>query len=75
MTVGIGAGVVGAFASYFLMMPGVLAAGIMGFAITAGIMNLLGIDNSYLSSLVGSASAVIAVWLTRIHNSKSQGYE
>lgn len=36
----------------------------MGFAIMAGIMDLLGIDTSCLSALVGLASAVVAVWLT-----------
>jgi hypothetical protein len=63
--VGLGAGVVGAFASYiFMILAIVLVAGIMGFAITAGIMDLLSIDTSCLSSLVGLASAVVAVWLT-----------
>jgi hypothetical protein len=61
--VGLGAGVVGAFASYiFMILAIVLVAGIMGFAITAGIMDLLSIDTSCLSSLVGLASAVVAVW-------------
>jgi hypothetical protein len=63
--VGLGAGLVGAFASYVLLILGiVLVAGIMGFAITAGIMDLFSIDTSCLSSLVGLASAVVAVWLT-----------
>lgn len=63
--VGLGSGVIGAFASYVLMIIGIiLIAGIMGFAVTAGILNLFSIDNTCISSLIGLASAIAAVWLT-----------
>jgi hypothetical protein len=63
--VGLGAGIIGAFASYIFMILGiVLVAGILGFAVTAGVLELLGLDTSCISSLVGLASAVAAVWLT-----------
>ncbi|MGW8144033.1 MAG: TM7S3/TM198-like domain-containing protein [Anaerolineales bacterium] len=63
--VGLGSGVIGAFASYVLMIIGIiLIAGIMGFAVTAGILNLFSIDNTCISSLIGLVSAIAAVWLT-----------
>lgn len=63
--VGLGAGIIGAFASYFFLIMGIiLVAGILGFAVTAGILDLLGVSTSCISSLVGLASAVVAVWLT-----------
>lgn len=63
--VGLGAGIIGAFASYIFMILGiVLVAGILGFAVTAGVLELLGVSTSCFSSLVGLASAVAAVWLT-----------
>jgi hypothetical protein len=63
--VGLAGGVIGAFASYVFMMLGiVLVAGILGFAVTAGILNLLGVSTGCLSALVGLASAGAAVWLT-----------
>jgi hypothetical protein len=63
--VGLGAGIIGAFASYVFMIIGIiLVAGILGFAVTAGVLDLLGVSTSCLSSLVGLASAIVAVWLT-----------
>jgi hypothetical protein len=63
--VGLGAGIIGAFASYVFMILGiVLVAGILGFAVTAGVLELLGVSTGCFSSLVGLASAVAAVWLT-----------
>lgn len=63
--VGLGAGIIGAFASYVFMILGiVLVAGILGFAVAAGVLELLGLDTGCISSLVGLASAVAAVWLT-----------
>lgn len=63
--VGLGAGAIGAFASYvFVIMGLVLIAGILGFAVTAAILELLGLDNACISTLVGLASAVAAVWLS-----------
>ncbi len=63
--VGLGAGIIGAFASYIFMIIGiVLVAGILGFALTAGVLDLIGVSTSCLSSLVGLASAIAAVWLT-----------
>jgi len=63
--VGLGAGIIGAFASYIFMIIGiVLVAGILGFALTAGVLDLIGVSTGCLSSLVGLASAIAAVWLT-----------
>ena len=63
--VGLASGVIGAFASYIFMILGIiLVAGILGFAITAGILDLIGVSTGCLSSLVGLASAAVAVWLT-----------
>jgi hypothetical protein len=63
--VGLGAGIIGAFASYVFMIMGiVLVAGILGFAVTAGVLELLGVSTGCFSSLVGLASAIAAVWLT-----------
>ena len=63
--VGLGAGIIGAFASYVFMIIGiVLVAGILGFAVTAGVLELLGVSTGCFASLVGLASAVVAVWLT-----------
>jgi len=63
--VGLVAGVIGAFASYlFMMFAIILVAGIMGFAIAAGVLDLLGLDTGCIGFLVGLGSAGAAVWLT-----------
>ena len=63
--VGLVSGVIGAFASYLFMIMGiVLVAGVLGFAMTAGVLNLLNLDTGCISFLVGLASAGAVVWLT-----------
>jgi hypothetical protein len=63
--VGLGAGAIGAFASYvFVIMGLVLVVGILGFGVTAAILELLGLDTGCIASLVGLASAIAAVWLS-----------
>ena len=63
--VGLVGGAIGAFAVYIFLIIGIIiAAAILGFAITAGILDLLGVSTGCLSSLVGLASAGAAVWLT-----------
>ena len=63
--VGLAAGAIGAFASYvFVIMGLVLVAGILGFAVTAVILELLGLDTGCIATLVGLASAIAAVWLS-----------
>jgi len=63
--VGLAAGVIGAFASYLFMIFGIIiVAGIMGFAIAAGILDLLGLDTGCIGFLVGLGTAGGAVWLT-----------
>jgi hypothetical protein len=65
LVVGLGAGIIGAFASYlFFIFAIILVAGILGFAVIAGIFDLLEIDNNCIASLVGLASAIGTVWLT-----------
>jgi hypothetical protein len=63
--VGLGAGILGAIGAYIIFIMGIiLISGIVGFAVTAGIFDLLGIDNGCIASLVGLATAAGAVWLT-----------
>jgi hypothetical protein len=63
--VGLVAGVIGAFASYlFMIFAIIIVAGIMGFAIAAGILDLLGLDTGCIGFLVGLGTAGGAVWLT-----------
>lgn len=65
LIVGLVSGVIGAFASYVFMIIGiVLVAGILGFAIAAGVLSLLGLDPGCIAFLVGLGSAGAVVWLT-----------
>lgn len=65
VAVGLVSGVIGAFASYLFFIFGIiLVSGIVGFAVSAGILDLLGVDPSCIASLIGLASAIAAVWLT-----------
>lgn len=65
VVVGLGAGILGAFGAYVIFIMGIiLIAGIVGFAVTAGIFDLLGVDNSCIASLIGLAFAAGGVWLT-----------
>lgn len=65
LIVGLVSGVIGAFASYVFMIIGiVLVAGILGFAIAAGVLSLLDLDPGCIAFLVGLGSAGAVVWLT-----------
>lgn len=65
VVVGLFSGILGAFISYlFFIFAIILVAGILGFAVIAGIFDLIGIENNCITSLVGLASAIGAVWLT-----------
>jgi hypothetical protein len=62
-------GVIGAFASYVFFIIGiVLVAGLMGFAVAAGILSLFDIDPGCIAALFGLGSAAAAVWLTMRYN-------
>jgi len=63
--VGLLSGVIGAFAAYVFFMIGIImVAGTMGFALAAGILDLLGIDPGCIAFLVALGTAGLAVWLT-----------
>jgi hypothetical protein len=65
VVVGLGSGIIGAFASYLFFIFGIImVSGIVGFAIAAGIMDLFSLDSGCIASLIGLASAGGAVWLT-----------
>lgn len=65
VVVGLGSGIIGAFASYLFFIFGIImVSGIVGFALAAGIMALFNLDSGCIASLIGLASAIGAVWLT-----------